>query len=53
MTLVCTFVHKLLFEQLFYRFAQIGINLSNSLTMMVYCKSLKYPSLAEKEFSEA
>jgi hypothetical protein len=36
-----------------YRFTKLGINLTNSLTLLIYSKSLKYQSIAEKEFSEA
>lgn len=51
--LVSTIVRCLFETQMMYRFTILGINLTNSLTMMIYCKSLKYASVAEKEFSES
>lgn len=38
---------------MYYALTQIGINLTNSLTMMIYCKSFKYASITEKKFSES
>ena len=51
--MIFTTLHKIMYAQLMYRLEQIGINLYNSVGMMVYCKSLKYPTLSEKKFSEA
>ena len=31
-----------------YRFAKLGINMTNSLTLLIFTKSLKYQSIAEK-----
>ena len=46
-------VHRVLFSQYFYRFMNLGIRLSNVVTMIIYNKSLKYSVEASKEFSEA
>lgn len=39
--------------QLSYRFTKLGVNLTNSLTLLIFTKSLKYPSIAEKEFKDS
>ena len=36
-----------------YRFSKLGVNMTNGLTLLIFDKALKYPSIAEKEFSEA
>jgi ABC-type multidrug transport system fused ATPase/permease subunit len=36
-----------------YRSARLGGNLTNGLTLLIFNKTLKYPSVAEKEFSES
>jgi len=36
-----------------YRFTILGINLTNNLTLLIYSKSLKFASIAEKDFSES
>jgi hypothetical protein len=51
--LITSFTRSIIETQMFYRFSQMGINLTNSLTMMIYCKSFKYASNAEKQFSES
>jgi len=43
-----TFINQVTFTHLLYRFTLIGLNLANGLTMLIYCKSLKYSSLASK-----
>ena len=48
LTLFVTLIHKVLFSQLMYRFSWLGINLNNAFTMMIYCKALKFSSLANK-----
>lgn len=53
LTLVVSIVHRIAFSQYLYRFQNLGIRLSNVVTMIIYNKSLKYSPLADKEFSEA
>lgn len=53
LTIIVTLSHRILFSQYLYRFMNLGIRLSNIVTMIVYNKSLKYSPLADKEFSEA
>ena len=53
LTLVVSIVHRLTFSQFLYRFMELGIRLSNVITMIVYHKALKYSPMADKEFSEA
>lgn len=36
-----------------FKFGQMGLNLTNSITLLIYNKSLKYPSSSEKIFSES
>jgi ABC-type multidrug transport system fused ATPase/permease subunit len=36
-----------------YRMGKVGVNLTNGLTLLIFSKSLKYPSVAEKEFEES
>lgn len=36
-----------------YRFTRLGINLTNGLTLLIFGKSLRYPSIAEKDFRES
>lgn len=48
LTLLTTFIKCLAETHLNYRFTLMGINITNSLTMMIYEKSLKYASLSEK-----
>lgn len=45
-TLLCTFVKNLAETHGMFRFTQLGINVTNSLTMLIYQKSLKYASLS-------
>lgn len=52
-TFIANALLKLSFAQLMYRYNFIGINMKNSLNMMIYCKSLRYSSTANKQFSEA
>lgn len=53
LTIVVTLLHRIIFSQYLYRFMNLGIRLSNIVTMIVYNKSLRYSPLADKEFSEA
>ena len=36
-----------------YRVSKLGVNITNGLTLMIFDKALKYPSIAEKRFSES
>jgi hypothetical protein len=38
-------------SHLYYQFAVCGFNLSNTLSLLIYEKSLKYPALCEKKYS--
>jgi hypothetical protein len=38
-------------SHLYYQFAVFGFNLSNTLSLLIYEKSLKYPALCEKKYS--
>lgn len=38
-------------SHLYYHFAVFGFNLSNTLSLLIYEKSLKYPALCEKKYS--
>jgi ATP-binding cassette, subfamily C (CFTR/MRP), member 1 len=53
LTILVCMVQKISFAQLMYKFEFIGIQWCNCLNMMIYNKSLKYSTLANKEFSEA
>ncbi len=48
LTIVCAILFQIVMEQMIYRFTIFGITLENSLTMMIFQKSLKYSSLALK-----
>ena len=52
-TILISIVHRLTFSQFFFRFTNLGIRLSNVVTMIIYHKSLKYSPMANKKFSEA
>lgn len=52
-TIFATVVHKIFFSQFFYNFTFFGINIKNCLNMMIFTKSLRYSTLADKQFSEA
>lgn len=41
----------LLQSHLYYKFAVLGFNLSNTLSLIIYDKALKYPALCEKKYS--
>jgi ABC-type bacteriocin/lantibiotic exporter with double-glycine peptidase domain len=41
----------LLQSHLYYRFAVLGFNLSNTLSLLVFAKALRYPALCEKKYS--
>jgi hypothetical protein len=45
-TLMVTFLKNLGETHVMYRFTQLGINMTNSLTMLIYQKSLRYASLS-------
>jgi len=49
--LITSIIKSIVSTQMNFSFTQMGINLTNSLTMMIYCKSFKYASIAEKRFS--
>jgi ABC-type bacteriocin/lantibiotic exporter with double-glycine peptidase domain len=53
LTLFISVIQRIIFSQYFYHFMNLGIRLSNVVTMIVYNKSLKYAPLADKQFSEA
>jgi ATP-binding cassette subfamily C (CFTR/MRP) protein 1 len=38
-------------SHLYYKFAVFGFNLSNTLSLLIYAKSLKYAALCEKKYS--
>jgi hypothetical protein len=38
-------------SHLYYKFAILGFNLATTLSLLLYEKSLKYPSLCEKKYS--
>ena len=44
-------VKALLQSHLYYKFAVLGFNLSNTLSLIIYDKALKYPALCEKKYS--
>jgi ABC-type multidrug transport system fused ATPase/permease subunit len=45
---------KAIFQShLYYRFAIFGFNLSNTLSLLIFQKSLKYPALCEKNYSKS
>jgi ABC-type bacteriocin/lantibiotic exporter with double-glycine peptidase domain len=41
----------LLQSHLYYKFAVLGFNLSNTLSLLVFAKALRYPALCEKKYS--
>lgn len=49
-TVLLQVVKALCMAQMSYRFTKLGVNLTNSLTLLIFTKSLRYPSIAEKEF---
>lgn len=49
--LSATLVMSLLMSQIYYIFAVLGFNLSNTLSLLIYNKTLKHPLITEKEFS--
>lgn len=53
LTLFVEVGHKLSFSQTMYRFSFFGLKLYNTINMMIYHKSLKYSTLANKRFSDA
>ena len=48
--LVLKFSQSLAESHLFYHFALLGYNVSNGLSMCIFNKALKYPTLCSKEF---
>ena len=36
-----------------YRFTMLGLNVTNNLTLLIYTKSLRFASIAQKDFSES
>lgn len=53
LTILLQFVRAICNTHMNYRFVKLGINLTNSLTLLIFTKSLRYPSVAEKEFRES
>jgi hypothetical protein len=51
-TFLVAFLTRMTISHMFYRFTILGINLANTVTMMVFTKSLRYSSMADKEFTE-
>jgi|JI6StandDraft_1071083.scaffolds.fasta_scaffold233198_1 ABC-type bacteriocin/lantibiotic exporter with double-glycine peptidase domain len=48
--LLLKFSQNLAESHLFYHFALLGYNVSNGLSMCIFSKALKYPTLSSKEF---
>ena len=48
LTFFISVTHRIIFSQYFFRFMNLGIRLSNVVTMIVYNKSLKYSPTANK-----
>ena len=44
-------VKALLQSHLYYKFAVLGFNLSNTLSLIIYDKALRYPALCDKKYS--
>lgn len=53
LTILLQIIKALCMAQMGYRFTKLGVNLTNSLTLLIFTKSLRYPSIAEKEFRES
>lgn len=53
LTIISSFFRFMSESQMNYKFGQIGLNMTNSITMLIYNKALKYPSSSEKLFSES
>ena len=53
LTFAVSVLHRVVFSQYFYRFMNLGIRLSNVVTMIVYDKALRYSPTADKKFTEA
>ena len=53
LTVLNSFVHKTIFCHMVYQFDSLSTNITNVLKMMIYCKSLRFNSLANKQFSES
>ena len=48
LTILLQVVRSVSNSHLFYRFSKLGISMTNNLTLLIFSKSLKYPSVAEK-----
>ena len=48
---IVTFFRTVSENQLYYNFGVFGYNLSNSLSLLIYSKALRYPVLCEKKFT--
>ena len=53
LTVVQSFTHKIIFAHMVYQFDTLSTNITNVLKMMIYTKSLRFNSLANKQFTEA
>jgi len=51
--LILQVVKSLCETHLGYNFTKFGINITNNLTLLIFTKSLKYQSIAEKTFTES